>query len=238
MVATVVSLLVIDRLGRRFTLLSGAFVMAFSLVVLSAFAFVQQQTGSGGMEPACSANSTEGTTATNSTAHCPPSDVNPSLRYTALAALMSYVAAYSFSFGPVTWLLLAELFPPAVKGRAAAVSTSLNWAANLLISATFLQTVQVLTLGGVFCFYAILTVLSALFIFLAVPETNRKTLHRISKELRTTSFRQRALQHIAQLPCLCNRFARRVQSSVGGRYAQLSGDAAHQSSLFAETAIQ
>lgn len=210
--------------------------MALALVILSSFAFIQQEGRSSGAS-ACSDNST--TLAANATdTICGSSDLDVGLRYTALIALMSYVAAYSFSFGPVTWLLLAELFPPSVKGRAVAISTSLNWAANLLISATFLRTVQLFTLGGVFLFYSVLTSFCLVFIFLAVPETSRRNLHRIAKELRTTTFQQRAIQHIAKLPCLRERFARR-DHSVGGKYAQLDR---HQSiareSDVAETAIQ
>lgn len=200
LVATIVSLLVIDRVGRRVTLLSGSTVMALALIYLSIFASIQDVTTTS--MPSCS-NDTE------------PLGGDP-LRITALAALMSYVAAYSFSFGPVTWLLLAELFPPSVKGRAVSLSTSLNWAANLIISATFLRTIQLMTLGGVFAFYSAMTVSSAVFIFFAVPETSGRTLFRISKELRTTSFRQRAIQHFYGI------IPRRVRNPVSTtRYDQL-----------------
>jgi hypothetical protein len=93
---------------------------------------------------------------------------------------------------------LSEIFPAAIKGRAMSVSTSVNWAVNLVMSATFLRTVQVLSLGGVFIGYAVLTFLSIVFIFLAVPETRDKTLHRITKELQTTTFTGRMVQHARQ----------------------------------------
>lgn len=214
-------------MGRRKTLLLGALIMASSLVCLAVFAFVQQQEVGNLVEPACMdslANHTrternatlEGTTDCSST-----SGVNPGLRYMALAALMAYVAAYSFSFGPVTWLLLSEIFPAAIKGRAMSVSTSVNWAANLVISATFLQTVQLLSLGGVFLGYAILTLMSIVFIFAAVPETRNKTLHRITKELQSTTFTGRMVQHARQLPCLNNSS---LLLRVGGNYSQLANN--------------
>lgn len=211
-------------MGRRKTLLAGAVIMLVSLVCLGVFAFVQQQSSSV-MEPACMdslANHTRNaTTWAAETIDCSSTsgDVNPALRYMALTALMAYVAAYSFSFGPVTWLLLSEIFPGAVKGRAMSVSTSVNWAANLIISATFLRTVQLLSLGGVFFGYAILTFVSIMFIFAAVPETRNKTLHRITKELQSTTFTSRMIQHARQLPCLKNST---WLLRVGGNYSKLA----------------
>lgn len=199
--------------------------MTISLVCLGVFAFVQQQNSSM-IEPACMdslANHTRN--ATNLAAEmseCSSTSedvVNPGLRYMALTALMAYVAAYSFSFGPVTWLLLSEIFPAAIKGRAMSVSTSVNWAANLIISATFLRTVELLSLGGVFFGYAILTFMSIMFIFAAVPETRNKTLHRITKELQSTTFASRMIQHARQLPCLQNST---WLLRVGGNYSKLA----------------
>lgn len=178
--------------------------MAVSLVCLSTFAFVHQRDNP--VEPPChDGTASNGSHVNNATAHSDcdfSSDVSPTLRYLALASLMAYVAAYSFSFGPVVWLLLSEIFPASIKGRAMAVSTSVNWAANLVISATFLRTIQLLTLGGVFCGYAVLTLVSVGFIFFTVPETRNKPLHRIAKELETTTLTGRMVEHGRQLPCL------------------------------------
>lgn len=221
--ATLVSLLLVDRMGRRKTLLLGALIMAVSLICLGVFALVQQQ-GSSVIRPTCTDSQPSNHSANATLFVCgssSSSDVNPGLRYMALAALMAYVAAYSFSFGPVTWLLLSEIFPAAIKGRAMAVSTSVNWATNLVISATFLRTVQLFSLGGVFFGYAILTFLSIIFIFLVVPETRNKTLHRITKELETTTFAGRMAQHARQFPCF-------TDSSwllkLGGNYSQLANN--------------
>ena len=70
------------------------------------------------------------------TAYCPESN---SYSMVAFLALVSFVCAYSFSFGPVTWVLLSEVFPAATKGRAMALATSLNWLGNSFVSATFLS---------------------------------------------------------------------------------------------------
>lgn len=62
--------------------------------------------------------------------------ISPPLRYLALFAMICYETAYSFGLGPVTWLLLTEMFPASVKGRAVALTTSLHWFADLIIPAT------------------------------------------------------------------------------------------------------
>lgn len=212
-------------MGRRKTLLLGALIMLLSLVCLGAFAFVQQQGSQ--ITPACMddlSNNSRNSTLQQHETECSSSSqvANPALRYMALTALMAYVAAYSFSFGPVTWLLLSEIFPATIKGRAMSVSTSVNWAANLVISATFLRTVQLLSLGGVFFAYAILTFLSIMFIFAAVPETRNKTLHRITKELQSTTFTSRVVQHARQLPCCLSNSTLLLR--VGGNYDQLTNN--------------
>jgi len=71
---------------------------------------------------------------------CPISvdtSLSPSLRYLALFALICYEIAYSFGLGPITWLLLTEMFPASVKGRAVSLTTSLHWFADLIIPAIF-----------------------------------------------------------------------------------------------------
>lgn len=194
--------------------------MAVSLVCLAAFALLVQQKD---MEPACTDGPSNHSTGNNTTfaePDCSSSSAD-GLHYMALTALLAYVAAYSFSFGPVTWLLLSEIFPAAIKGRAMSVSTSVNWAANLVMSATFLRAIQLFSLGGVFLGYAIFTFLSIMFIFAAVPETKNKTLHRITKELQSTTFASRMVQHARQLPCLNNST---WLLRVAGNYSQLANN--------------
>lgn len=71
---------------------------------------------------------------------CPESNNIPSgFRYLALASLVGYVCAYSFSFGPIVWVLLSEIFPAALKGRAMALATAVNWLGNVIVSATFIE---------------------------------------------------------------------------------------------------
>lgn len=67
------------------------------------------------------------------------SPVSAGVRYFSLIGLILFVASYSFSFGPVSWLLLSEIFPTGIKGRAFSIATVLNWGTNLVVSFTFLD---------------------------------------------------------------------------------------------------
>merc|ERR1712179_519060 len=78
-----------------------------------------------------------------------------SFRYSAFVALIFFVSAYSFGFGPVTWILLSEIFPASSKGSAMALATAFNWLGNLVVSGTFIQAAEIFTLGGVFFAYGV-----------------------------------------------------------------------------------
>ena len=192
--------------------------MLFSLALLSTFAYVEQQSATSGISEACQEGA-NATTSASSSDSCSSSEMSVAMRALALVALMCYVAAYSFGFGPVTWLILSEIFPASVKGTAMSVATSVNWASNLVISATFLRSIRALTMAGVFSMYCVVTLLATLFVFAAVPETKDKTLLRISRDLQATTFAERAKAHWRDCPCAPSRTS---ATRSGPGYAHIS----------------
>lgn len=105
------------------------------------------------------------------------------LRYFTLSALVLFVGAYSFSFGPVSWLLLSEIFPAGIKGRAFSIATILNWGTNLMVSLTFLDMLSTFGTSWTFIFYTVICIAALIFIYKYVPETKNRTLEQISAEL-------------------------------------------------------
>ncbi|XP_029283419.1 solute carrier family 2, facilitated glucose transporter member 10 isoform X2 [Cottoperca gobio] len=97
--------------------------------------------------------------------------------------MMAVVSAYSFGFGPMTWLLLTEIFPAAIRGRAFAFTNCFNWAANLLVTFTFLNFIDAIGLSGMFLLYGMTAVAAGVFFYFMLPETKGKTLEEIDKEL-------------------------------------------------------
>ncbi|KAJ8305956.1 hypothetical protein KUTeg_016501 [Tegillarca granosa] len=87
----------------------------------------------------------------------------------------------------VTWLVLSEIFPAAVKGRAIAFTTVLNWGTNLVISLTFLNVIDGVGVSMTFIVFSVLCIISVMFIFIYVPETKGRSLEQISVDLKKRS---------------------------------------------------
>jgi sugar porter (SP) family MFS transporter len=98
-----------------------------------------------------------------------------------LGLIMLYVACFAVGLGPGVWVVITEIFPNAVRGRAASLATVALWIACTLISFTFLSLVKLAGLAGAFGLYAVLSVLTFCFVWRAVPETKGRTLEEIER---------------------------------------------------------
>jgi SP family arabinose:H+ symporter-like MFS transporter len=99
-----------------------------------------------------------------------------------LACVLSYTGFFAFAMGPIPWIVISEIFPNKIRGRAASLATSMLWTSVLVVTFTFLSLVHALDVSGVFGIYAILCVVSFVFILKMVPETRGKTLEQIQRE--------------------------------------------------------
>lgn len=99
----------------------------------------------------------------------------------ALIFMLTYTAAFAMSWGPVCWVLLAEIFPNSIRG-ALSIAVAAQWIANWVISFTFpmMNDNAKLTAqfhhGFAYWIYGIMGILSAIFVWKLVPETKGKTL--------------------------------------------------------------
>lgn len=99
-----------------------------------------------------------------------------------LVAMLTYVASFAMSWGPVVWVLLSEIFPNKIRGKAMAVAVAAQWIANYLVSWTFPMMDKSTVLNGLFnhafayWIYGVMGVLAAFFMIRFVPETKGKTL--------------------------------------------------------------
>ena len=102
--------------------------------------------------------------------------------YLALFCMMLYVASFAMSWGPVAWVLLAEIFPNKIRGKALAIAVAAQWISNYLVSLTFPMMNDNSYLTGLFNHgfaywgYGIMSVLAMLFILKYVPEQKGKKL--------------------------------------------------------------
>ncbi|XP_032958351.1 solute carrier family 2, facilitated glucose transporter member 12 isoform X2 [Rhinolophus ferrumequinum] len=117
-----------------------------------------------------------------------PAEVPPFLKWLSLASLLVYVAAFSVGLGPMPWLLLSEIFPGGIRGRAMALTSSMNWGINLLISLTFLTVTDLIGLPWVCFIYAIMSLAALVFVVVFIPETKGCSLEQISMELAKANY--------------------------------------------------
>ena len=104
-----------------------------------------------------------------------------------LACMLVYTAGFAMSWGPVCWVLLAEIFPNAVRSTVMSIAVAAQWIANFLVSWTFpmLDKNPYLTEqfnhGMAYWLYGVMGILAALFIWKFVPETKGKTLEEMEQ---------------------------------------------------------
>lgn len=103
--------------------------------------------------------------------------------YLALVALLVYIASFAVGLGPVFWLMISEIYPVGVRSKAMSVGTMFNWGANLLVAATFLSLIALISTQGTFFVFGGLGIVALLFFTWKVPETKDKSLEQIQGEL-------------------------------------------------------
>ncbi len=92
-----------------------------------------------------------------------------------LVFIIIYTASFMMSWGPICWVLISEIFPNKIRGRAIAIAVAAQWAANYLISSTYPAMME-FSGGMTYSFYGLMSVLSFIFVWKMVPETKGKTL--------------------------------------------------------------
>ena len=98
-----------------------------------------------------------------------------------LAVILLYVASFGVGLGPGVWVVISELFPTRIRGRAMSIATVSLWLACILVTATFLSLVEAIGSTGAFWLYAATSVLNFLFIWRVMPETKGRSLEEIER---------------------------------------------------------
>ncbi len=148
---TVLAIMTVDKFGRKPLLITGALVMAVSMLGLGT-SFSQGLPG--GLK---------------------------------LVFMLTYTAGFAMSWGPVCWVMLAEIFPNSVRSSVMSIAVAAQWVSNFLISWTFPIMDKNDTLVGMFnhgfsyWVYGVLAILAAVFVWKRLPETKGKTLEDMEK---------------------------------------------------------
>lgn len=163
---TIIAISLVDRLGRKPLLAAGAIVMAISMVTVGLIFYFSfdSQTINGQIINSFSSKGAA---------------------LAALIFILVFIAGFASSWGPVAWVLLSELFPNKIRGRAMALATATLWISNLIISWTFpilnnsSFLIEKFNHGFAYWIYGFIGLLAAFFVFRFVPETSNKSLEEL-----------------------------------------------------------
>ena len=104
-------------------------------------------------------------------------------------SIMVYSASFMFSWGPICWVLISEIFPNTIRSQAVAVAVAFQWIFNFIVSSTFVPLYN-MRLGSMgvnfghfmaYAIYGVICVIAAIFVWKLVPETKGKTLEDMTK---------------------------------------------------------
>jgi SP family arabinose:H+ symporter-like MFS transporter len=98
----------------------------------------------------------------------------------ALASILAFVACYAVSLGPITWILVAEIFPTSVSGAAMAVSLIAMYLADFAVTLLFPSLMAAAGGDGFFCFTAV-SIVAAVLVARFVPETKGRSLEQVHR---------------------------------------------------------
>ncbi|MGM9735645.1 MAG: D-xylose transporter XylE [Candidatus Cryptobacteroides sp.] len=106
----------------------------------------------------------------------------------AVVSIMVYSASFMFSWGPICWVLISEIFPNTIRGAAVAVAVAFQWIFNFIVSSSFLPLYNMSlgsmeNFGHVFTYllYGIICIIAAVFVWKLVPETKGKSLEDMTR---------------------------------------------------------
>jgi len=160
---TLVSSVLITRLGRRILFLSSQLICAISITALGAYFYIQQ---------------TDEETA-------------KSIGWLPLASLMIYIGSFAFGSGPIPWVMTGEIVPRKVKSLGVSLATLTNWGWAFIISKTYVNLKDAITPAGAFWLYGGMCALGVLFSIFLLPETKDKTNEEIQAFFGTKPAEQR-----------------------------------------------
>jgi sugar porter (SP) family MFS transporter len=150
---TIVAIWLLDKTGRRPLLLTGTAGMAVGMVTVALTFLI------GG------------------------SHLHGAGAFVAIAGLLIYTGSFAVGLGPVFWLLISEIYPVKIRGRAMSVATMANWGANFVVTISFLTLLGAIGDDGTFFLFGFLTVVALAYFYKQVPETKNRTLPQIERDL-------------------------------------------------------
>ena len=155
-VAAALSVIMISHAGRRFLLIVGGVGMSISLFSLGSYFYIS--------ENSLSQNSIV---------------TYYDFSWMAVTSVAVYIVAFGMTWGPCAWLIMSEIFPVKARGIASGNATLFNWTCAFTITKTFPFFINTLTAAGTFWLYGSQAIMSIIFVYVCLPETEGKSLEKI-----------------------------------------------------------
>jgi sugar porter (SP) family MFS transporter len=220
LVATLFATITVDNYGRKLLLYIGCSLMLLALMILGT-AFLFPYTSASDCESELSSDTCPSTCVWSDTCLsdcsssgyyddtscvcCGVSGINTQ-KAVILTALFIYIGGYQVGFGPISWLLISEIFPLEVRGKAVSIAVVTNFFWNTIM--TFFFPVELETIGtaATFYVYGVILAFGIYFIYLKVPETkglsleeiedfflrsSKVTIRNVTNGVRSTPFREK-----------------------------------------------
>ena len=162
-IATFVSVMLVDVLGRKILLSFGGFLLALSTGVLGLYFFLHDSTCNGIIS--------------DKHVYC-ESDFG----YLAVISLAIFIIGFSIGWGPIPWVMMTELAPLQVRGIMSGIATALNWLFAFIITSAFDPYKSKVQAYGAWWTFCGISVLSIVFTIVLLPETKGKDLEDIEDE--------------------------------------------------------
>ncbi|KAJ8715768.1 hypothetical protein PYW07_010250 [Mythimna separata] len=149
-VATYFSSILVDKAGRRILLLQSTAIMGICLIILGIYFKLQNDR-------------------VNVTA----------VGWIPLLCLILFIISFSMGFGPIPWMMMAELFPVEFRGSATGVTVIVNWILVFIVTLCFPIMQEAIGIFSCFWFFAAFMVIGTIFVFFLIPETKGKSVSQI-----------------------------------------------------------
>ncbi|XP_033110238.1 solute carrier family 2, facilitated glucose transporter member 8-like isoform X2 [Anneissia japonica] len=186
-VATIVSVLLIDRIGRKILLIMAGMGMCLSASAFGLYYKLTENTANG-----TSINDVNYTESTS----IPP--ISSDLTWLSLTSVIVYTSSFSFAWGAVPLVVVSEILPTRAKGPASAIAITVAWLSAFVVTKEFFKMSVVMSDAGVFWFFGGVCLLSVIFVALCVPETKGRSLEEISKHFQRNLKRARAASSVGK----------------------------------------
>lgn len=156
--ATFVSSLVVDKFGRKILLLGSDFFMAVSGILLGIFFTIKNH-------------------------ELADAETIDKISFLPILALSVFLIVFSLGFGPIPWMISAEVYPAEVKSSASSAAGTFNWFLAFLVTKFYIDISNAVGGDVTFYIFSAISLAGTVFIYFMVPETKGKTLEQIQIEL-------------------------------------------------------